>query len=77
MPLMTPQQALHHLVTCASATPCPREIACATLAVFTMEILKERGEWPLARVGEPPEPNAVTDSELTWEAPQPPDWSTA
>lgn len=52
--------AVQAALTCATAAPCPREKACATLALFAMQVFKERGEWP---------PKAPPDA-----SPRPPDW---
>ena len=77
---MTPADALSKLLTCATHEPCPRETYCATLAVFAMSVLKERGEWP----PRPVPPKTAFDSEVpdyapTWEARGPifTDWSAA
>lgn len=58
--LMPAIDAVQAALTCATAAPCPREKACATLALFAMQVFKERGEWP---------PKAPPDA-----SPRPPDW---
>lgn len=55
--LMPAIDAVQAALTCATAAPCPREKACATLALFAMQVFKERGEWPpKAPAGRPPAP---------------------